>query len=279
MIQDDWDAIVSLPKRTAQDVQKEILKEKNESPLSLSALGLLLNLCSYPPTWELHKTELYERFGQDGERAVKTAWNDLIDKRYIVEYRYRSGKKWEYVYHYRRVPYSPEEKAKILDTAAKEYSGIWGLQNADLKMKTSKRRGNQDLLLNKTFNKTNINNNKEYIDDDKRTEGPAIHNDEQINLIISNLREVISDDLSDRSYSAVVRKVVNKYNQGAIGEGKFRDYLVAALANKIEELELRRQKDKTKQQLDQSKKQRMVDRLNSVEIKRNVPKYDWLNAQ
>ena len=78
-------------------------------------------------------------------------------------------------------------------------------------------------------------------------EDSAIHNDNSINLIISNFRESTKDDLTNRSFNAVVRKVVDKYNQGKVNS--FRDYLVTALTRKIEELELRRQKDKAKQEL------------------------------
>ena len=78
------------------------------------------------------------------------------------------------------------------------------------------------------------------------------HNEKNIDLIIRNLREATNDELSDRSYKAVVRKVVDKYNQGKVNS--FRDYLVTALANKIDELELRRNKAEEKQSLHETKK-------------------------
>ncbi|MGN7403687.1 hypothetical protein ACTHO0_28060 [Cytobacillus praedii] len=278
MIQVPYKSDIVIPIETAQAVQ-----ENRQTSISLQALGLLVNLLSYPSTWELHKTELYKRYGKNKEESVKSAWNDLIAANYIIEFKYRSGKKWEYVYYFRKVPFSPEEKAEILDIAKNEYGEIWGLDFQVLKMETRKSRGNQkplkkqDPLLN-----TNINN-KNYIDDDKRTspseEVSSSHNNEAINLIISNFREATKNDLSDRSFKAIVRKVIDKYNQGKVSS--FRDYLATSLANKINELELRRTKIKAKEQLRKHSQERIQERklyLEEQPIKTNVPFYNWLEG-
>lgn len=270
MIQVPYANPVLVPQKTAQAVQKK----DNENPISLEALGLLVNLLSYPTTWELHKTELYKRYAKHGERSVKSAWNDLVENKYIVEFKYRTGKKYEYVYYFRKVPFTAEEKAEILDSAVKEYGEIWGLQNEDPKMETSERRDNQEIILNK---ETILNTKEPYIDkldDDKRTESSAIHNDESINLIISNLREVTKEELSDRSYNTVVRKVVDKYSQGKVTS--FRDYLVTALIKKIEELEIRRQKEDAKQKMDYDQKKRTKNRIRNSDTEQEVPFYNWL---
>lgn len=132
-------------------------------------------------------------------------------------------------------------------------------------------------------NRSNSNrSNKDIkIDDDKKRTSPPgevspVHNDETINLVISNFRESTKEDLTDRSYKAVVRKVMDKYNQGKVSS--FRDYLATALANKIEELELRRLKDKTKQDLVTSKKQNIENRLQNEPINREIPFYNWLEG-
>jgi hypothetical protein len=273
MIQVPYDYTISVPVATAQAVQ-----ENRENPISLEALGLLVNLLSYPTKWELHKTELYKRFAMHGEKSVKSAWNSLVAASYIIEFKYRVGKKYEYVYYFRKVPFTAEEKAEILATAEKEYGEVWGLRFGESKLETPKGRGNQKTILNKNTILNTNNNYIENIDDDKRTESSAIHNEENIDLIISNLREATNDELSDRSYKAVVRKVVDKYNQGKVNS--FRDYLVTALANKIDELELRRNKDEAKQSLretQEARKQQRESMLKNVEVTRDVPFYDWLN--
>lgn len=269
MIQIPYDYTISIPVSTAQAVQST-----SENPVSLSALGLLVNLLSYPATWELYKTELYKRFAENKERSVKAAWDNLMAANYIIEFRYRSGKKWEYVYYYRRVPFSPEEKTGILDTATKEYGKIWGLQNEVPRLQSSKRRVNKELELNKEP----LLNKDQVIDDDKRTsplgEDSAIWNDEHINLVISSFREATKEEISERSYKSVVRKVVDKYSQGKVGS--FRDYLVTALLNKINALELRRQKDDAKKQTRYSKEQTLSN-LKNVEIKEPIAFYNWLD--
>lgn len=118
------------------------------------------------------------------------------------------------------------------------------------------------------------NTNKQYIsniDDDKRTS----HSEKEINLIISNFRESTKDVLTDRSFNAVVRKVVDKYNQGKVNS--FRDYLVTSLVAKIEELELRRNKDKAKPQNAQNRANTKQQELHNMELK-ELPFYDWLNS-
>jgi hypothetical protein len=267
MIQVPYEYQVSVPVSTAQAVQ-----QNNDNPISLESLGLLVNLLSYPTTWELHKTELYKRFGKNGRTSVNTAWSDLTDANYIIEFKYRSGKKYEYVYYFRKVPFTPEEKAEILANAEKEYGEIWGLDFQQSKMCSPKPTGNQKTILNTDIYKTTNNHNVDNIDDDKRTSS-AVHNEESINLIISNLREATKDDLADRSFNAVVRKVVDKYNQGTVTN--FRDYLITALCNKIDELEFRRQKDNNKK-IDPDKQQRRRERVRNREIEEPVPFYNWL---
>lgn len=276
MIQVSSDYSIGVPVTTAQAVQRN-----SEAMLPLESLGLLVNLLSYPAKWELNKTELYKRFSKHGERAVKTAWNGLMDANYIIEFRYRSGRKWEYVYYFRKAPFMDEEKAEILKNAEEEYGEILGLRNEDLKMETAQRRGNQKNLLNKN---SILNTNNQYIeniDEEKQPslvrESSAIHNEENISLLISNFRELTKGDLTDRSFNAIVRKVVDKYNQGKVRS--FRDYLATALANKIEELELRRLKITVREELKVSKRERSQQRKQELEkqpIVKELPLYNWL---
>lgn len=261
MIQVPYDFSISIPVSTAQSVQ-----ENNENPISLEALGLLVNLISYPSTWELHKTEVYKRFAKNKRTSVKSAWNNLVEANYMIEFRYRSGRTYEYIYYYRKVPFTAEEKAEILNNAVKEFGRIWDVDFVQPKMGTPKSTGNQKNILNKDI----ILNNKD-IDDDKRTSS-SIHIDESINFIISNFRDATRDELTNRSFKSVVRKVLDKYKQGKVNS--FRDYLATALIHKIEELELRRQKDNAKQQSDSYKKAR-ADRINNIELKK-IPFYNWL---
>lgn len=272
IIQIPYDNQIVIPVATVQAVQKN-----DENPISLEGLGLLMNLLSYPTTWEIHKTELYKRFAKHGEKSVKSAWKSLVEANYIIEFKYRVGKKYEYVYYVRKVPFTVDEKATILTNAEKEYGEISGLQFGDCVLESPKGRGNQKTLLNK---KTLLNNNDkpslDNIDDDKRTKSSAIHNEDEINLIISNLREV-TDELTDRSFNAVVRKVVDKYNQGKVNS--FRDYLSTSLIRKITELELRRDQDGAKKGLHELANARREERIMSTDVTKKVPFYNWLEER
>lgn len=278
LIQVPYQSDIVIPVETAQSVQLN-----RENPISLQALGLLVNLLSYPTTWELHKSELYKRFGKNKEDSVKTAWNDLIGANYIIEFKYRSGRKWEYVYYFRKVPFTPEEKTEIIDNAKNEYGEIWGLDFQVLKMESGKPRSNQIPKLNKKPKLNNKELYKDNIDDDMRTsqqvgKDSAQHNEKNIDFVISSLREATKNELTDRSFKAVVRKVVDKYNQGKVNS--FRDYLVTALANKIHELELRRMKDKAKLEILQNKLDRVESKKKNILSESSkiekVPFYNWL---
>ncbi|MDY7965754.1 hypothetical protein U0F29_32460, partial [Bacillus thuringiensis] len=106
---------VQVPNETAVAVETRNNNEIPEDCLSLQALGLIVNLWSYnTEEWELHKTELYKRYGKNKEVSVKNAWKELMDANYIIEYKFRVGKKWDYEYYYRIKPFTDEERKEIL---------------------------------------------------------------------------------------------------------------------------------------------------------------------
>lgn len=119
---------IIIPTSTAQDVQEKIGGVENEKSISLTALGLLTNLASYPSSWELNKTELYKRFANEKKTAVMNAWDSLVNANYIIEFKYREGRSYEYVYFYRVKPLSEEEIEKILLDAKEQYGEIMPLK-------------------------------------------------------------------------------------------------------------------------------------------------------
>ena len=192
-------------------------------------------------------------------------WRKELEKRGLItiEKRKNGGKFERNLYFIEAVPVPK-------DTDSEPCPKISGTENS-----STENWGTINISSNNiSLNKNNNNNINTLIDDDKRTKSSSTHNEKEINLIISNLRESTKEDISNRSFNAVVRKVVDKYNQGKVNS--FRDYLVTALVRKIEELDLRRMKDKTNQELIQNKKQRIVDRLNNQKIIEDIPLYNWL---
>jgi len=116
---------------------------------------------------------------------------------------------------------------------------------------------------------TNINNIKD-IDDDKANSVHLTYTEEELHNIIEGLREVTKNELAKRSFDSVVRKVMDKHNQGKI-KTSFRDYLVTSLNAKIEELELRRVKDKAKEVIRNVKETEKPTAYTG-----KVPFYNWL---
>ena len=287
MIQVPYNNDIVIPVETAQSVQKN-----RENPISLQALGLLTNLLSYPSTWDLNKTELYQRFGKDGEKSVRSAWTDLVDTNFIIEFKYRVGKKYEYVYYFRKVPFTKEEKAQILAQAEKEFGEIWGLRFGDSILDSPNGRGNQNPKYNKNPKykeipkslKNEKTNQTLNTDDDKERENqsPQINarsiSDEE-ELLITVLHEEMASELTDRSFNAVVRKVVDKHKQGKVKS--FRDYLVTSLISKMAELELRRMKDEANAQLIKERTEAKRNQLNNADTElwganKDLPFYNWL---
>lgn len=81
--------------------------------LSLQAIGLLCNLQSYPEDWEIHKTEVYKRFPKNGKTSVANAWEELVEEKYIIQFRKRNGKKWEYIYYFNLEPFTDEQVKEL----------------------------------------------------------------------------------------------------------------------------------------------------------------------
>lgn len=256
--------------------------------LSWKAKGLLGYLLTKPDGWVVRRTDLVKH-ATDGDSSVRSAIKELQKYGYLTFHRTKkSNGQWGgTVWEYDDVPIVDIEEVNSGNDI--EHENIDEVQESEGKQGVEPYVENQHVVNRHVENHTHISNtdfsntnyskstnkhNKDYIDDDKRTKSSTIHNQDEINSIISNLREATKDDMTDRSFNAVVRKVADKYNQGGITS--FRDYLVTALTNKIEELERRRIKDQAKEELNERKKQQIETRLKNVEYRKPVPFYNWL---
>lgn len=122
-----------------ESISRSMLQD--EENLSLGAIGLLANLLSYPDNWELHKTELYKRFKKSSRRQVEKAWDELIEQGYVIQLIRRNGKKWDYIYYFKQMRFTEEEKKQI---AEQENAEIWdGTWNGIVK-KTKKTKKSDD---------------------------------------------------------------------------------------------------------------------------------------
>lgn len=139
----------NLPVLTLKSVEKNY-----DNPISLQALGLLVNLHSFSKNWRIRKTEVLRRFAKNKETSVKRAWDELVDTGYIIEGKYRVGPKYEYIYMVNIKPFTDTEKRKIINELILKHDGFTILQNQKNKTNTSKSTPN---IIKTNTNK--INNN------------------------------------------------------------------------------------------------------------------------
>lgn len=120
-----------LPRELLQQCDKKRSNTGNK-PLSLQAIGLLCNLQSYPENWEIHKTELYNRYEKNGRRQIQNAWNELVDARYIVQFKMHDRNRIDYQYYFSVTPITDEQIKKL-----EEFHNTESLERFDLKEKNS----------------------------------------------------------------------------------------------------------------------------------------------
>ncbi|WP_269920359.1 hypothetical protein [Caldifermentibacillus hisashii] len=286
-------------KTTYRNARKEKFTPISNSLLwdkeaSLQAKGLLSIFLSNSDDWELNMKEIITR-SKNGRDAHYKIVNELIELGYFARVQVVDPTKRQFeemIYIFSDIKQEVEDEIENVKKWASDNCKHLIIEyktkkEKDKKMKDEPVPENQDAANqdnnNTKGNNTNSNNhNIDYIDDDKRTsqqvgKDSAAHNEESINLIISNFRQATKGELTERSFKAVVRKVVDKYNQGKINS--FRDYLATALTRKMEELELRKEQAKAKEELSKDKQRRLqqkANRLQKTEISHDVVFYNWL---
>lgn len=268
-------------KRGHSVVENALLDDCN---LTGMAKYLLIQFCSHRNGyWKVTMPDIIKR-SKNGRDAHYSALKELIHNKYVARVKVlEKGKHKEQIYIYGQIK---EDVAEMLKETIQEqiFKGyVVEVAFGDpLTENPNVENPNSDFQYNikyqrKNTKKENTNifiNDIAKFDDDKRSFSSLT--EEQINLIVNTLREATKDDLTDRSFKAVLKKVMDKYNQGKISN--FRDYLITALVNKIEVLEIRRIKENAKKQLQEDKLDRSIitRTLSEHEYTGKVPFYDWI---
>lgn len=83
-------------------------KVARDKELSIKAKGLFLTIASLPQDWVLYKTQLSD-FSSDGDRAVISAFNELVEHGYILQVRkFKGGSTkfdgWDYIVYPEKQP-------------------------------------------------------------------------------------------------------------------------------------------------------------------------------
>jgi hypothetical protein len=141
---------VEVPNETAQAPEKKTPQKS----ISLQSLGLITNLWSHDvETFEVHKTELYKRFEKNKETSVRGCWAELVEAKYILEYKIRVGKENDYIYIYNIKPFTSAEIEEYNAQVLRDYGSFSGLDFQDLKIRTSFSGPQNHVLLNTKLNK------------------------------------------------------------------------------------------------------------------------------
>lgn len=285
---------VQVPNETAKAPELDNL----DKPISLEALGLLVNLWSYDLTkWEVHKTQLYKRFAFNKERSVKRCWDELIEARYMIEFKYRKGKKWEYVYIFNILPYTEEQVEQILAESLEEYGEISGLQNADLTVKTSTG-GPQDMGVNKykskQYKSKQYKSKKENQDDDEKGPFEGVNNF-AFQEFVKEFEESFPNKFDNEMYNSIyeqmhiqglavityheaveqIRYMQGRINSGKLQVGDYAAYFVGGIIKKRTSVKSALNKRK----ILKAEKEIAEQAQHENESTRPVPFYDWLNKK
>lgn len=97
-----------------ESLSRDMLQDTEN--LSLQAIGLLSYLTSLPEGWQIHKTELYRKFNKNGKKSVSSAWNNLVESGYIIQFKIRNGKKFDYKYYHFHEPFTQADILMIEET-------------------------------------------------------------------------------------------------------------------------------------------------------------------
>lgn len=194
-----------LPRELLQQCDKKRSNTKNK-PLSLQAIGLLCNLQSYPENWEIHKTELYNRYEKNGRRQIQNAWNELVDAKYIVQFKVHNGNKLDYYYYFSVTPITNKQIKEL-----EKYHNSESLERFDLKEKIPTVQNEQcshDGLF-PTVQNEQFKMNSSKVNSSKRTNN-IIHN--QYNTHEYNTHEHNTHYITEKSssYSVLIDKIKNE---------------------------------------------------------------------
>ena len=169
-------------------------RKHGDDGLSLEAIGLLVNLQSYPEDWELYKTELYNRYSKNGRRKVESAWDLLVEKKYIVQFKKRNGRKYDYIYYFSVEPFNEEMIRSI-----EESEQAKAVSDFKLKSDDNPQENNDNL----ECTKRTVQNEHSKMNSTKRTDNKehSHYNTQQHNTDITNEYSEESDTENHSSHS------------------------------------------------------------------------------
>jgi hypothetical protein len=198
------------------DTARAVEEKDNPNPISLEALGLLVNLWSYNvESWDLHKTELYKRFAKNKKTSVTSAWDELVQTNYIFEVKVRNGRKWDFIYYYRPEPFSELEIKEIEAEIVEEYGLSSTSDFQQLKFNsTNSTVQNPQIIKNETkkdkSTKEKPIKNKTFVNKENQVDRENSFKDELINIADNHYSEFASSRWSKDQWFTITNKLTDE---------------------------------------------------------------------
>lgn len=166
-----------------ESLPREMLQDSN---LSLEAIGLLSYMQSLPVNFKLYKTYLYKQFPKNKRTSIDRIWKELTENKYLLSFRKRSGKKWNYNYIFSVAPFTQEEIDTMIEEQEKENFSSVDFQQ--LKMSSSK-------PTSKGFITKEINYQKDTLLDTEQEQAPDVDLDKLSQEIDNEIQNPKSDSI------------------------------------------------------------------------------------
>ncbi|WP_257144137.1 hypothetical protein [Bacillus wiedmannii] len=230
---------------------------------------LLIQFCSHREgTWKITMTDIIQR-SKNGRDAHYTALTELIHNKYVARVKViEKGKHKEQIYIYGQVK---EDVAEMLEETVASLQ-IQGYQvrvefgeplpeNPDVETPNQETQYNIKEQEENTKEKIlNIKKEDEDIPNVSPSDDlphpnvkiepskevkttPLKLSDDDLLWITNMVRDIYKDKIQKRSFDSVLKKCINNYKKGTVPN--YENYLITAVENKIIELELRKEREKS----------------------------------
>lgn len=87
-------------------IPRELLQDHS---ISGESIHLICELSSYPEGFKIFKTAIYKWREKNKRTQIDRMWNELIEANYLIQFRKREGKKWNYRYIFSLTKFDKED--------------------------------------------------------------------------------------------------------------------------------------------------------------------------
>lgn len=93
-------------------IPRELLQDHS---ISGESIHLICELSSYPENFKIFKTAIYKWREKNKRTQIDRMWKELISANYLIQFRKREGKKWNYRYIFSLVRFDQNDIDELID--------------------------------------------------------------------------------------------------------------------------------------------------------------------